>query len=131
MEMCAYIRTGLTRHIHRKETCILPFLAKQLHRCEILPVPRQPIDSSFLPPFTHIYAFTPRAPLDYPQASFWTAEEVDLSADTVDWEKLTPNEQHFISMVLAFFASSDGIVMENLAQRFCREVQVKFQWNWG
>jgi ribonucleotide reductase beta subunit family protein with ferritin-like domain len=41
------------------------------------------------------------------------------------WQRLSPNERHFISMVLAFFASSDGIVMENLAHRFCREVQVR------
>ncbi|CAN0399494.1 unnamed protein product, partial [Hapterophycus canaliculatus] len=48
------------------------------------------------------------------KASFWTVEEVDLSQDSRDWEALTGNEQHFISMVLAFFAASDGIVMENL-----------------
>ena len=58
-------------------------------------------------------------------ASFWTADEIDLSADLTDWhEKLTPNEKHFISMVLAFFAGADGIVVENLAERFCREVTV-------
>ena len=48
------------------------------------------------------------------EASFWTAEEVDLANDDVDWAKLTPNEQHFIKHVLAFFAASDGIVNENL-----------------
>lgn len=59
------------------------------------------------------------------EASFWTAEEIDLSADLIDWEnKLNDNERHFISTILAFFASSDGIVMENLAHRFCQEVQV-------
>lgn len=52
------------------------------------------------------------------QASYWTAEEVDLSQDTRDWERLTPQERHFISYVLAFFAASDGIVLENLATRF-------------
>ena len=58
-------------------------------------------------------------------ASFWTADEIDLSADVVDWQdKLTPNEKHFVSMVLAFFAGADGIVVENLAERFCREVTV-------
>ncbi|KAG5183441.1 ferritin-like superfamily [Tribonema minus] len=57
------------------------------------------------------------------EASFWTAEEVDLGADAADWEKLSRQEKHFISMVLAFFASSDGIVMENLVHRFCAEVQ--------
>jgi len=58
-------------------------------------------------------------------ASFWTAEEIDLSADLTDWqEKLTDSERHFLSMVLAFFAGADGIVMENLAERFCRDITV-------
>eukprot|EP00741_Cyanophora_paradoxa_P025549 tig00000383_g24655.t1 len=58
-------------------------------------------------------------------ASFWTAEEIDLSHDLPDWEnKLTDNERHFISHVLAFFAASDGIVNENLAVNFSREVQI-------
>ena len=48
------------------------------------------------------------------EASFWTAEEVDLASDSRDWEKLKPNEKYFISHVLAFFAASDGIVNENL-----------------
>ncbi|MFN0200265.1 MAG: ribonucleoside-diphosphate reductase small subunit [Bacteroidia bacterium] len=56
-------------------------------------------------------------------ASFWTAEEIDLGGDLVDWEKLTANEQHFIKHVLAFFAASDGIVNENLAEKFLAEVQ--------
>lgn len=58
------------------------------------------------------------------EASFWTAEEIDLSADLKDWAKLNKNEQHFIKMVLAFFAASDGIVLENLAERFLKEVQI-------
>jgi ribonucleotide reductase beta subunit family protein with ferritin-like domain len=58
-------------------------------------------------------------------ASFWTADEIDLSADLTDWhEKLTDSERHFISMVLAFFAGADGIVVENLAERFCREITI-------
>ncbi|KAJ3697288.1 hypothetical protein LUZ61_000993 [Rhynchospora tenuis] len=58
-------------------------------------------------------------------ASFWTAEEIDLSHDLVHWDQtLTPHERHFISHVLAFFASSDGIVLENLATRFISDVQV-------
>lgn len=48
------------------------------------------------------------------EASFWTAEEVDLSKDMKDWESLKPQEQHFVKHVLAFFAASDGIVNENL-----------------
>ncbi|KAM3755273.1 hypothetical protein ACB098_02G028400 [Castanea mollissima] len=58
------------------------------------------------------------------QASFWTAEEVDLSQDMRQWETLSDSEKHFISHVLAFFAASDGIVLENLAARFLNDVQV-------
>lgn len=58
------------------------------------------------------------------EASFWTVEEVDLSKDMTDWENLTSGERHFISHVLAFFAASDGIVNENLVERFSQEVQV-------
>ena len=57
------------------------------------------------------------------QASFWTAEEIDLANDLNDWETLKPDEQFFIKHVLAFFAASDGIVNENLVERFCSEVQ--------
>eukprot|EP00775_Hariotina_reticulata_P009797 gene9797-9955_t len=57
-------------------------------------------------------------------ASFWTVDEVDLSHDYRDWQKLTDNEQHFIKYVLAFFAGSDGIVLENLAVRFMQDIQV-------
>ena len=58
------------------------------------------------------------------EASFWTAEEIDLSQDLIDWnEKLPDDERHFIKHVLAFFAASDGIVNENLAENFLSEVQ--------
>ena len=57
------------------------------------------------------------------QAAFWTAEEVDLTNDIRDWEMLTENEQYFVKNVLSFFAASDGIVNENLAENFYREVQ--------
>ena len=57
-------------------------------------------------------------------ASFWTAEEIDLSDDAKDWAALSDDERHFVSHVLAFFAASDGIVVENLAERFCRDVQL-------
>jgi ribonucleotide reductase beta subunit family protein with ferritin-like domain len=72
-------------------------------------------------------------PIQYPEvyemykkheASFWTAEEIDLSQDNKDWEKLGVEEQHFIKHILAFFAASDGIVLENLASRFTTEVQI-------
>jgi ribonucleoside-diphosphate reductase subunit M2 len=72
-------------------------------------------------------------PIKYPEiwdfykkaeASFWTAEEVDLSSDMKHWDTLNNDEKHFISHVLAFFAASDGIVLENLAGCFMSEVQV-------
>jgi ribonucleoside-diphosphate reductase beta chain len=56
--------------------------------------------------------------------SFWRVQEVDLSKDLNDWFKLDDNERYFISMILAFFAASDGIVLENLALRFMTEVQL-------
>ncbi|MEP6949896.1 MAG: ribonucleoside-diphosphate reductase small subunit [Ginsengibacter sp.] len=72
-------------------------------------------------------------PINYPkvweqykkhEASFWTAEEIDLSGDLKDWENMNDGERHFISYVLAFFAASDGIVNENLAVNFMSEVQL-------
>ena len=72
-------------------------------------------------------------PINYPkiwelykkhEASFWTAEEIDLSDDLKDWAMLNDGERHFISHILAFFAASDGIVNENLAVNFMREVQL-------
>jgi ribonucleoside-diphosphate reductase beta chain len=72
-------------------------------------------------------------PINYPsiweqykkhEASFWTAEEIDLSGDAKDWQNLNDGERHFISHVLAFFAASDGIVNENLAVNFMSEVQL-------
>ena len=72
-------------------------------------------------------------PINYPriwemykkhEASFWTAEEIDLSSDMKDWNALTDGERHFISHVLAFFAASDGIVNENLAVNFMSETQL-------
>jgi len=72
-------------------------------------------------------------PIKYPEvwemykkheASFWTAEEIDLSSDMKDWEKMSDSEQHFIKHVLAFFAASDGIVLENIGAQFGVEVQI-------
>jgi ribonucleoside-diphosphate reductase subunit M2 len=71
-------------------------------------------------------------PIDHPDVwdmykrqvdCFWRTEEVDLSKDRAHWDKLTPDERHFITMVLAFFAASDGIVLENLALRFMKDVE--------
>ncbi len=72
-------------------------------------------------------------PIQYPEfwklykkqiASFWTVEEIDLSHDMSDWLKLNVDEQKFIKHVLAFFAASDGIVLENLSQKFSTEIQI-------
>ena len=72
-------------------------------------------------------------PLKYPdiqrayekhEACFWTAKEIDYVADLKDWEKLSENEKFFIENILAFFATADGIVVENLMSNFCNEVQV-------
>ena len=57
-------------------------------------------------------------------SSFWTVEEIDLSSDLNDWEKLNSDEKHFIKSVLSFFAASDGIVMENIDLNFGTEVQI-------
>jgi len=54
----------------------------------------------------------------------WTVEEIDLSNDTKDWNRLNENQQHFIKYILAFFAGSDGIVLENLGMRFFQEIQI-------
>ena len=55
---------------------------------------------------------------------FWRVDEVDLSKDRKDWNTLNEDERHFISMILAFFAASDGIVLENLGMRFMSEIQL-------
>ena len=55
---------------------------------------------------------------------FWRAEEIDLTKDVDDWQKLNDQEKHFVSMILAFFAASDGIVLENLAVRFMGDIQI-------
>ena len=56
--------------------------------------------------------------------SFWTPEEIDLEGDINDWNSLNKDEQHFIKHVLAFFACSDGVVLENLAQRFYNDTDI-------
>ena len=75
-------------------------------------------------------------PLQYPEiwemykkheASFWTAEEIDLAQDMRDWDGLSNDEQHFIKHVLAFFAASDGIVNENLSRKTSGKSKA---WGW-
>jgi ribonucleotide reductase beta subunit family protein with ferritin-like domain len=72
-------------------------------------------------------------PVKYPEvwrhykravSCFWTPEEIDFSKDRTDWDKLNNNEKYFIENILAFFAGSDGIVIENLAERFLTEIQI-------
>ena len=72
-------------------------------------------------------------PIKYPEvwemykkheAAFWTAQEIDLDVDKKEWGNLNENEKHFIKHILAFFAASDGIVNENLAVRFYKDVQL-------
>lgn len=58
------------------------------------------------------------------KASFWTAEEIDFSADANDWGRLDEDEKFFIEHILAFFAGSDGIVLENLVTNFCKEIPI-------
>jgi ribonucleoside-diphosphate reductase beta chain len=85
------------------------------------PILKENKDRFVMFPIQHndIWAFYKKS-----EASFWTAEEIDLGADLWDWDnKLNDDERHFIKHVLAFFAASDGIVNENLAENFLREVQ--------
>jgi ribonucleoside-diphosphate reductase beta chain len=84
------------------------------------PILRENKDRFVLFPIQHndIWQFYKKA-----EASIWTAEEIDLSQDQKDWENLNDGERHFIKHVLAFFAASDGIVNENLAENFVSEVQ--------
>jgi ribonucleoside-diphosphate reductase beta chain len=88
---------------------------------EIEPILKENPNRFVLFPIEHndIWAFYKKS-----EANFWTAEEIDLSADQTDWnQKLNDDERHFIKHVLAFFAASDGIVNENLALNFVNEVQ--------
>lgn len=89
-------------------TQVEPILAKDNSRFVLFPIQHD-----------DIWSYYKKA-----EASFWTAEEIDLSQDLIDWEhKLNDNERHFIKHILAFFAASDGIVNENLAENFLSEVQ--------
>lgn len=87
---------------------------------QLEPILQENKDRFVLFPIKHddIWKFYKKA-----EASFWTAEEIDLSQDLKDWAGLNDGERHFISHVLAFFAASDGIVNENLAENFVAEVQ--------
>jgi ribonucleotide reductase beta subunit family protein with ferritin-like domain len=89
----------------------------------------EPLDPVLTPSTDRFTTF----PIRYPDlwalykkavGSFWTVEEIDLSTDLKDWDALNNDERHFIKMVLAFFAASDGIVMENIDVNFSSEVQI-------
>ncbi|NNE54750.1 MAG: ribonucleoside-diphosphate reductase [Flavobacteriales bacterium] len=95
--------------------------APQNGDAKVEPILAENPDRFVLFPIVHddIWKFYKKA-----EASFWTAEEIDLEPDLVDWtSKLNDDERHFIKHVLAFFAASDGIVNENLAENFVAEVQ--------
>nr|GMD86981.1 ribonucleoside-diphosphate reductase small chain A [Ipomoea batatas] len=102
------LRNGAERGVHEENEKDEPILMVQSQRFCMFPI-RYP----------QLWEMYKKA-----QASFWTAEEVDLSLDVQQWETLSDSEKHFISHVLAFFAASDGIVLENLAARFLNDVQI-------
>ena len=90
-------------------TAVEPILAENPDRFVLLPIK-----------YPKIWEWYKKA-----EASFWTAEEIDLVQDLQDWDnKLNDNERHFVKHVLAFFAASDGIVNENLVLNFMREIQI-------
>ncbi|XP_076806187.1 ribonucleoside-diphosphate reductase subunit M2-like isoform X2 [Clavelina lepadiformis] len=97
-----------SRNISTKETQVEPLLRENPQRFVIFPIQ-----------YHDIWQMYKKA-----EASFWTVEEVDLSKDLIHWDALKPDERKFIKHVLAFFAASDGIVNENLVERFAQEVQV-------
>ncbi|KAL0742755.1 hypothetical protein Bca4012_084268 [Brassica carinata] len=102
------LKDGERRELEEEEESEEPLLTAQNQRFTMFPIR-----------YKSIWEMYKKA-----EASFWTAEEVDLSTDVQHWEKLSDSEKHFISHVLAFFAASDGIVLENLAARFLNDVQV-------
>jgi ribonucleoside-diphosphate reductase beta chain len=109
-ECPSYLQTKRNKIVlkHKKIMTTEPILESNNSRFVLFPIQHD-----------DIWSFYKKA-----EASFWTAEEIDLSPDLIDWEnKLNDDERHFIKHVLAFFAASDGIVNENLAEHFLAEVQ--------
>src|SRR5690606_34443602 len=106
--LSALLRCHIFKRLKKNLLGMEPILAENKDRFVIFPIRHD-----------DIWQFYKKA-----EASFWTAEEVDLSADRNDWQqKLNDDERFFISRILAFFAASDGIVNENLAINFLQEVQ--------
>lgn len=100
--------TDISTNIDTKEKPIEPLLTKTIKRFVLFPIQ-----------YPDLWQMYKKA-----EASFWTVEEVDLSKDLQDWDKLKDSERYFLSHILAFFATSDGIVNENLIERFNNEIQV-------
>jgi ribonucleoside-diphosphate reductase subunit M2 len=109
-----------------------PLLMEDKSRFVLFPIKQPDVSSLVALPLRCNHVLTPSQPLTLSQiwdmykkaeASFWTAEEIDLSDDAKYWEKMTEKEKFFVSHILAFFAASDGIVNENLAMNFSSEVQ--------
>jgi ribonucleotide reductase beta subunit family protein with ferritin-like domain len=90
------------------KNCVEPLLQEDVNRYVMFPIKDQDIWKMY----------------KKQEDLFWRAEEIDLSKDNKDWDTLNDDEKHFISMILAFFAASDGIVLENLGVRFMGEVQL-------
>lgn len=98
----------MTHNIKKLSEAVEPLLNENKSRFVLFPIQH-----------ADIWAYYKKA-----EASFWTAEEIDLSTDVIEWaNRLNDDERYFISHILAFFAASDGIVNENLATRFMKEVQ--------
>jgi ribonucleotide reductase beta subunit family protein with ferritin-like domain len=94
-------------------------LVKEFHSLDPILAPSTDRFTTFPIRYPDLWALYKKA-----VASFWTAEEIDLSKDLSDWESLTNDDRHFISTILAFFAASDGIVFENVQNNFGGEVQI-------
>lgn len=114
----------------KTDTVINPLDATQIHDATVSGRRRRDAEEPLLQENPHRFVIFPIQHDDMWKmykdhvSVFWRPEELDLSKDMKDWVTLTPNEQHFIKRILGFFAGSDGIVMENLGQRFMNEIQV-------
>jgi ribonucleoside-diphosphate reductase beta chain len=114
----------------KTDTVINPLDATQIHDATVSGRRRRDAEEPLLQENPHRFVIFPIQHDDLWKmykdhvSVFWRPEEVDLSKDMKDWVTLSANEQHFIKRILGFFAGSDGIVMENLGQRFMNEVQV-------
>eukprot|EP00494_Astrolonche_serrata_P024742 UN25002 len=103
-----YAGDSHTEDIQTTKTETEPLLTEQRNRFVLFPLQNTPVWEMYK---KHV-------------ASFWTAEEIDLSDDKTHWKNLNDNERHFIKNVLAFFAASDGIVLENLVEHFMCEIKL-------